>query len=160
MSRRSVAKQISALSPSDRSDLARLGVSIGRLAVFLPALQRADAMRLRARLFAVRRGLPPEIGPEGLPSAPNDPTRPPGFFLACGYFPAGPRVVRLDRLERAAAILARLSRTGPFVPPKELPGILGCREEELAAVLAAIGYAERDGRFLRHAQFPLRQRTR
>jgi ATP-dependent RNA helicase SUPV3L1/SUV3 len=156
VTRRSVAKQVTALSPSDRHELGRLGVSIGRLAVFLPALQRADAMRLRARLFAVRRGLPPEVGPEGIPSAPNDPARPPDFFLACGYFPAGPRVVRLDRLERAAALLSRLSRTGPFVPPRELPGILGCREEELAAVLGALGYAERDGRFERSA--PRRQR--
>jgi hypothetical protein len=65
-------------------------------------------------------------------------------------------VVRLDRLERAAALLSHLSRTGPFVPPRELPGILGCREEELAAVLGALGYAERDGRFERSA--PRRQR--
>ncbi len=160
VARRSVAKQVSALSPSDRSELARLGVSIGRLAVFLPALQRSDAMRLRARLFAVRRGLPPAIGPEGPPSAPNDHTRPPDFFLACGYFPAGPRAIRLDRLERTAAILARLSRTGAFVPPKELPGILGCRQEELAAVLAALGYSEREGRFERRMRAAARQGRR
>ena len=156
VSRRSVAKQVNALSASDRSELGRLGVSIGRLAVFLPALQRADAMRLRARLFAVRRGLPPEIGPEGIPSAPNDATRPPDFFLACGYFAAGPRVVRLDRLERAAALTSRLSHSGPFIPPRELPGVLGCRTEELKALLGAIGYVERDGKFERahHAKRP------
>ena len=73
VTRRCVAKQVSALSPEDRRELARLGVSIGRLAVFLPALQNAAAMRLRARLFAVRRGLLPELGPEGLPSAPTRP---------------------------------------------------------------------------------------
>jgi ATP-dependent RNA helicase SUPV3L1/SUV3 len=159
VSRRSVAKQVNALSASQRSELGRLGVSIGRLAVFLPALQRADAMRLRARLFAVRRGLPPEIGPEGIPSAPNDATRPPDFFLACGYFAAGPRVVRLDRLERAAALTSRLSHSGPFIPPRELAGVLGCRTEELKALLAAIGYDERDGKFerARHAKRPRRQ---
>ena len=152
VTRRSVAKQVSALSASDRRELDRLGVSVGRLALFLPALQRADAMRLRARLFAIRRGLPPEVGPEGIPSAPNDPARPPDFFLACGYFPAGPRVVRLDRIERAAALTSRLSRTGSFVPPRELAGILGCRDDELTAVLAALGYAEREGRFERRAR--------
>ncbi|HKZ31692.1 MAG TPA: helicase-related protein [Vicinamibacteria bacterium] len=162
VTRRSVARQVGALGPTDRRALDRLGVSVGRFVLFLPALQRADAMRLRARLFAVRRGLPPEIGPEGIPSAPNDATRPPDFFLACGYFPAGPRVVRLDRLERAAAILSRLSRTGPFVPPRELPGILGCRNAELGDVLAAMGYVARDGQFLRRARStsPPRQRTR
>jgi ATP-dependent RNA helicase SUPV3L1/SUV3 len=160
VTRRSVAQLVSALSASDRLELGRLGVNVGRLAVFLPALQRADAMRLRARLFAVRHGLPPEVGPEGIPSAPNDLARPPDFFLACGYFPAGPRVVRLDRLERAAALLSRLSRTGPFVPPRELSGILSCREDELKAVLAAIGYVERDGRFERRVRAAAAARRR
>jgi ATP-dependent RNA helicase SUPV3L1/SUV3 len=159
VSRRSVAKQVNALSALDRSELGRLGVSIGRLAVFLPTLQRADAMRLRARLFAVRRGLSPEIGPEGIPSAPNDATRPPDFFLACGYFAAGPRVVRLDRLERAAALASRLSHSGPFVPPRELPSLLGCRTEELKALLGAMGYVERDGRFERQRR-PVAPRNR
>ena len=109
-------------------------------------------MRLRARLFAVRHGLASHDGPDGTPSAVNDPARPAAFFLACCYFPAGPRVVRLDRLERAAALLSRLSRSGPFVPPRELAGILGCRADELAAVLAALGYVERDGRFERRAR--------
>jgi ATP-dependent RNA helicase SUPV3L1/SUV3 len=147
--RRDVAKLVSALGSEERRTLAGLGVSLGRLAVFLPALQRSEAMRLRARLFTVRRGLRPEPGPEGIPSAIHDPSLPPDFYLACGYFPAGPRVVRLDRLERAAALLSRLSRSGPFVPPRELPGILGCREDELAAVLAGMGYVARDGRFER-----------
>ncbi len=149
VTRRSVAKQVLALSPAERRDLERLGVSIGRLAVFLKALQRPEAMRLRARLYAVRHGLRSHAGPEGLPSAPNDPSRPPAFFLAGGYFPAGPRVIRLDRLERAAALTSRLSRTGSFAPPRELLGILGCRPEEVSAVLAAMGYLEREGRFER-----------
>ena len=66
-------------------------------------------MRLRARLFAVRHGLRPEPGPDGAPSVPNDLARPLAFYLACGYLPLGPRAVRLDRLERAAA-LSRASR--------------------------------------------------
>ena len=157
--RRHVARQVSALGGEDRKTLGRLGVTIGRLVVFLPALGGSAARRLGARLFAIHHSLPPEIGPEGIPSAANDPSRPAGFFLACGYFPAGPRVVRVDRLERAAAVLARLSRTGRFVPPRELPGILGCVESELAAVLGALGYAERGGQFERrppsHAKRPV-----
>jgi ATP-dependent RNA helicase SUPV3L1/SUV3 len=78
---------------------------------------------------------------------PLDPALPAGFYLACGYQPAGRRAVRVDRLDRAAALVARLSRTGPFLPPRELPAILGCRETEVAGVLTGIGYIERDGRF-------------
>ncbi len=150
--RRAVAQQVNALSNDERHALARLGVNLGRLAVFLPVLQRPELMRLRARLFAVRCGLPAETGHDGVPSVPVDPTRPPAFYLACGYLPVGPRAVRLDRLERAAALASRLSRSGPFLPPRELAAIFSCPEGELAAVLSAMGYLERDGRFVRRTR--------
>jgi ATP-dependent RNA helicase SUPV3L1/SUV3 len=148
-SRRAVATQVRALTPADRRELARLGVNLGRLAVFLPALQRPEAMRLRGRLDAVRDRRGPAAGLDGVPSVPHDPSRPLASWLASGYLPAGPRAVRLDRLERAAAVAARLSRAGPFVPPRELASILGSRPEEVPLVLGAIGYVERDGRFER-----------
>ncbi len=151
VSRRTVAQQVAALRAEDRRALSRLGVTVGRFAVFLPGLLRPEAMRLRARLFAVRHGQRPEPGPDGPPSVPNDLARPIAFFLACGYLPLGPRAVRLDRLERAAALLARLARTGLFVPPRELPGILGCAAGELPALLSAMGYGTRDGRFERRS---------
>ncbi|HXK10860.1 MAG TPA: helicase-related protein [Vicinamibacteria bacterium] len=147
--RRSVAQQVAALTPDDRRALSGLGVVVGRLSLFLPALQRPPAMRLRARLFAVGHGRPAEPGPDGAPSVPHDPARPAAFYLACGYLPAGPRAVRLDRLERAAAVAARLSRGGSFLPPRDLAPILGCGPDDVPAVLTAMGYVERDGRFER-----------
>jgi len=154
--RRSVAQQIAALTPEDRRALARLGVTVGRLSVFLPALLRPEAARLRSRLFAVRQGRPAESGPDGAPSVPNDARQSPAFYLACGYLPAGPRAVRLDRLERAAAASSRLSRDGPFVPPRDLAPILGCRPDEVPAILTAIGYIEKDGRFERRRRSGVR----
>jgi ATP-dependent RNA helicase SUPV3L1/SUV3 len=145
--RRDVAEQVAALTRTERKALSRLGVTLGRLTVFLPALLRPPAIRLRARLFAVRRGGPTRVGPEGEPSVPLDPALPGAFYLACGYQPAGRRAVRVDRLDRAASLVGRLSRTGSFAPPRELPSILGCSEAEARAVLAGIGYVERDGRF-------------
>ncbi len=152
VARRTVARQVAALTPSERGELSRLGVTTGRLAVFLPALLRPEAMRLRARLFSIREGRAAEAGPDGPPSVPRDPQRPPAFYLACGYLPAGPRAVRLDRMERAAAVASRLSREGPFVPPRDLAPILGCRPEDVPAVLTAVGYVECDGRFERRAR--------
>ncbi len=149
VARRTVAQQVSALSAEDRRALSRLGVVVGRLALFVPALQRPEAARLRARLFAVRHGRPVETGPDGAPSVPSEPSWPAAFYLACGYLPVGPRAVRLDRLERAAALLSRLSRTGPFAPPRDHPSILGCRADELPAVLAALGYVQQDALFAR-----------
>jgi ATP-dependent RNA helicase SUPV3L1/SUV3 len=149
--RRAVARQVAALTAGDRRDLSRLGVTVGRLAVFLSALMRPEALRLRSRLYAVHEKRPAEPGPHG-PSAPRDPRQPAAFYLASGYFPAGPRVVRLDRMEHAAALASRLSRAGSFVPPRELPSILGCGPDEVPAVLAAIGYVEKDGRFERRSR--------
>jgi len=155
--RRTVAAQVAALSPSDRSALSRLGVNLGRLAVFLPALQRPEAMRLRGRLHAICDRQSPADRPEGVPSVPNDPARSVASWLACGYLPVGPRAVRLDRLERAAALAARFSRQGPFLPPRELASILGCRADEVPGILAAIGYAEREGLFERRERDPRRR---
>jgi ATP-dependent RNA helicase SUPV3L1/SUV3 len=152
VARRTVARQVAVLTPADRRQLSRLGVTTGRLAVFLPALLRPEAMRLRARLFSNRAGRRAEAGPDGPPSVPCDPQQPSAFYLACGYLPAGPRTVRLDRLERAAAVASRLSREGPFIPPRDLASILGCRPDQVPAVLAAIGYVERDGQFERRAR--------
>jgi ATP-dependent RNA helicase SUPV3L1/SUV3 len=148
-SRRTVAAQVRALTPSDRRALSGLGVNLGRLSVFLPALQRPEAMRLRGRLDAVRDRRASAAGPDGIPSVVNDPSRSLSSWLAGGYLPAGPRAVRLDRLERAAALAARLSRQGPFVPPRELAAILGCHAEDVPAILDAIGYVESAGRFER-----------
>jgi ATP-dependent RNA helicase SUPV3L1/SUV3 len=149
VARRSVAPQVAALTPDDRRALTGLGVTVGRLSLFLPALLRPQAARLRARLFAVRQGRPAESGPDGAPSVPSDARLCSAFYLACGYLPAGPRAVRLDRLERVAAIASRLSRCGPFLPPRDLPSILGCPPDEVPAVLTAIGYVAKDGRFER-----------
>jgi hypothetical protein len=55
-------------------------------------------------------------------------------------------------MEHAAAVASRLSRQGPFIPPRELPQVLGCRPDEVAAVLTAIGYIEKDGRFERRSR--------
>jgi ATP-dependent RNA helicase SUPV3L1/SUV3 len=145
--RRSVAAQVAALTPDDRRALAQLGVTLGRLSVFLPALLRPEILRLRARLFVARHGGPATPAPDGIPSLPLDASLPSAFYAACGYQPVGSRAVRVDRLDRVAAALARLARAGPFRLPPEIPNLLGVAANEIAAVVAALGYVDRDGRF-------------
>jgi ATP-dependent RNA helicase SUPV3L1/SUV3 len=57
-----------------------------------------------------------------------------------GYRLLGPRALRVDRVERLALAARRLARQGPFGPLPELAQTAGCRKDELAAVLAALGY--------------------
>jgi ATP-dependent RNA helicase SUPV3L1/SUV3 len=156
--RRAVAAQVAALSSDDRRSLAGLGVTLGRLSVFQPALLRPDILRLRARLFVARHGGPGAAAPDGIPSVPLDATLPAAFYAACGYQPVGPRAVRVDRLDRVAASLARLGRDGSFVPPPETAKVLGVAPHELAAVLAALGYVEREGRYSIADRSPRRAR--
>ncbi len=147
IARRAVAAQVAALSPDDRRALAGLGVTLGRLSVFLPALLRPDVLRLRARLFVARHGGPGAAAPDGIPSVPLDAALPSAFYAACGYQAVGPRAVRVDRLDRVAASLARLARGGAFVLPPETAKVLGVAPHEVAGVLAGMGYVEREGRY-------------
>jgi ATP-dependent RNA helicase SUPV3L1/SUV3 len=147
VARRAVASQVAALTQDDRRFLARCGVTLGRLSVYLPALLHPDTLRLRARLFVARHGGPGAAAPDGIPSVPLDAALPAAFYAACGYQPVGPKAVRVDRLDRVAASLARLAREGPFALPPETARLLGVAPNELAAVLAGMGYVEREGRY-------------
>ncbi len=179
--RREVAKQISALTRGDRRELAALGVRLGRNSVYLPALQTKRAIRLRALLWLVHRGL--TGGAEGAPAAAEMPAviasedlsdwlaeagaplgngeagrdLVEGFCRAIGYRrlakPAW--AVRADVLERLARAAHKLSAEGPFTANDALRKAGGCGDAELAAILPELGF-EVDGAadqltFLPHA---------
>ncbi len=136
--RRRVAPLIRTLARKDRKAMSDGGVVIGEAAVFLPALKR-DA-RLRALLWSIANGrlLPPL--PEGRLSLPRRRDLPPELMAACGYLPAGPLYVRVDRLERLAGAVRRLARQGPFHITPDLAGLIAAGPGELAGVLDALGY--------------------
>jgi ATP-dependent RNA helicase SUPV3L1/SUV3 len=71
---------------------------------------------------------------------------PAGFYRAIGYSVHGGRAVRLDGIEKLAAAARRLAAAGPFQATRELGAIVGGSNDDLAAVLADLGYrAEGDG---------------
>jgi ATP-dependent RNA helicase SUPV3L1/SUV3 len=130
----------------DRLRLKALGVRRGRHAVFLPVLIRPGATALRARLWAVWRGLtPPDLPPPGAVALRPAESWPAGWAEMLGYLPLGPVAVRLDVAERVGAELARLTRAGARTLPTGLPSRLGCRAGELPAVLRGLGFALRPG---------------
>src|SRR5260221_2847097 len=139
------ATHLATLSSDDRLALNCLGVTLGRLTVFMPALMRPEALRIRARLFALHHGGPSIGAPAGIPSVPLEPGLSSAFYAACGYQAAGPRAVRVDRLDRVAAAASRLSREGPFAAPADFASLLGCPSGEVSAVLAAPGLVARGG---------------
>jgi ATP-dependent RNA helicase SUPV3L1/SUV3 len=155
--RTAVAAQLDTLSKADRKALARLGIRLGVESVFMPALLKPPAQRLRGLLWAASRGeapVPPP--PPGRVSFPVPPVADPvaaaeeearhrvlGFRLLAG------RAVRADMLERFAATLRAALREaageagcgseGALVPAT-LPPMLGISGEETEAVCRALGF--------------------
>jgi ATP-dependent RNA helicase SUPV3L1/SUV3 len=144
--RRAVDDQLQALGPDSRRELSRLGVTLGRHAVYQNALLKPEAIRLRVALALARYGAPAGPLPDARPSLEATETVT-AFYSACGYEPMGPRLVRVDVLDRFAADVRRAAGRGPFKPDSASAGRLGCPPGQVAGVLRALGYVERGGGF-------------
>jgi ATP-dependent RNA helicase SUPV3L1/SUV3 len=139
---------IDGLAKADRERLKRLGVRLGFLDVFLPALLKPAHIRVRARLWAAAQGLEaPPAPPLGLVSARAEPDWPEGFAGACGYRVIGRRAYRVDMLDRLASQVRGAARAGAFEADHAMLSLIGCGREEIAEVLSCLGYraSHRDG---------------
>ncbi|HXP76204.1 MAG TPA: disulfide oxidoreductase, partial [Stellaceae bacterium] len=132
--------QAAALDKPARTRLAQLGVRLGTEVVYLAPLLNARAAGMAALLWAVRAGAPLPVATVRGVSPVRDAGIAEGLYEAMGYRVLGPRALRVDRVERLAMAARRLARQGPFAPAPELIAIAGCRKDELAGVLAALGY--------------------
>jgi ATP-dependent RNA helicase SUPV3L1/SUV3 len=146
--RSKAAEQIKGMSQDDRAPLRRLGVRFGQYSIFLPALIKPSAARLKALLWAVHHGLqdvppPPQAG---LTSVAIDPSTPGPFLEAAGFRLCGQRAVRLDMLERLADLIRSKGEKGQppdkFEASSDMMSILGAGPDELSAVLRGLGYRE------------------
>ncbi|MFO1190118.1 MAG: helicase-related protein [Alphaproteobacteria bacterium] len=139
--RKMVDQQLAALAPAERKVLARLGVRLGMESVYLPAMLRPRAMRIKAILWAAKaERTVPFLPSPGRVSLVVDPAVPSVFYEAMGYRVLGPRALRVDMLERFARHARGLARAGPFAVDGPMLSLAGCRAEETAAILSALGY--------------------
>ena len=137
-----VGPQIKALGPQDRSALGRQGLRFGIESVYFEPLLRADTMRFRALLWAVRHNRPVPRLPASHRLAKVieiDPALPPSFYATIGMRLCGSLAMRPDRLEKLAVAARRLARRGP-VAISELAAISGISRQELGQLLVALGY--------------------
>ena len=127
--------------PALRPRLRALGVRSGRHALFLPALLKPRAAATRARLWALRHGIPVPVLPDGGCVSLNIPADwPPGFAAAMGWIESGPRLLRLDVAERIGGELAWATRRGATALPGGLASRLSVRAELLPVVLRRLGF--------------------
>lgn len=149
VARRDVAAQLEALGKKDRGALAQLGVYLGHVAIYLPALRGPESTMLRALLWACAQGRDPAEICTAVPRQRSirrdDASLPTGFYNACSYLPAGPIVARADRLEGLAGRLRGLAKMGPFAATRDFAASIGAVESDLAGVLAALGYRAMPG---------------
>ncbi|MDA0703123.1 MAG: hypothetical protein O3A96_07785, partial [Proteobacteria bacterium] len=140
-----VADQVRALGPAERSALAGAGLRIGLHAVYLPALLKPEALRLRRLLWSVHHDFddPPPAPFDGVASAPLDTALPESFFATVGCVALGGRAIRVDRAEKLAEEARRLAGQGPFVATPLLAATVDCEAEALGPVLCALGFRGR-----------------
>jgi ATP-dependent RNA helicase SUPV3L1/SUV3 len=143
--RAEVEAQVRSLSEEDRKAVSRLGVRLGVHTVYIQNMMKPAAMKLRAILWSLAQGLEdvPPLPNDGRTSVPRDRTVPTGFYEAIGYLPLGGHAIRAEMVERVSATARRLvreSEDGSFGPAEEMLSLIGCSQEELAAVLRDLGY--------------------
>ncbi|WP_440522402.1 hypothetical protein [Sphingomonas sp.] len=131
--RRAIGAQIEALDPSARKKLHKMGVTIGTLDLFAPALLKPAAARWRRMLMRLGDG--PREGATVLPR------NAPGADLPHGFRPLGQQAVRVDLVERIARA-AHDTRQGraPFAPDPALATSMGLQPETLARLMAQLGF--------------------
>ncbi len=134
------------LSREQRRAAAHLGLKIGTLDVFVPALLKPEPMRWRLALIAVRADatMPPVPVPGSVMlDRPNAPLR--AAAVRAGFRDLGEQMLRVDLIERLARH-AHDARNGHrrFVPDPSLSTSLGLKPPAVARLMRTLGFARRD----------------
>jgi len=130
-----------------RGPLSKLGLRIGTVDVFMPALIKPEAARWRVALAAAQEGavMPgmPPIGAVSV-STPSEVATCHAYVLA-GFRPLGAQMLRVDQVERLArnAHDARAGRSA-FTPDVALATSLGLMPASFAQLMLALGFRAAD----------------
>ncbi|MDP5281344.1 helicase-related protein [Sphingomonas sp. DG1-23] len=131
--RRAAAALVEGLDGDARKRLRTIGITIGTLDLFAPALLKPAAARWRRALIGLA-----DAPPEGASVIARNA---PGADLAHGFRPLGAQAVRVDLVERIARA-AHDARQGrkPFAPDPALATSIGLTPETLARLMAQLGF--------------------
>ena len=117
VAREAVAGPLAALDREQRRAVTRLGVRIGALDLFMPAVLKPEAMRWRAAFRAAAAGA---AMPALAAAIRGRARRRPGdraLLARLGFRAAGPQMIRVDMAERIAATPTRRAPAGEPVDP-------------------------------------------
>lgn len=142
--REQVAAPLAALDREGRRTLGRLGVRIGALDLFMPAVLKPEPMRWRAALRAAAAGeAMPVLPPVGVPVLPTPLPAVRLGYARAGYRAAGPQMIRVDMAERLAAHAheVRGGKEGEAVD-RALATSLGLKPETTAKLMRDLGFRQ------------------
>lgn len=138
-----VEESIAKLDPEMRKALRDKKVRLGPLLIFLPDLNKPAAVKLRAILWSLfhDKPLPAPTPRDGAMSAVVDVTTAnPDFYRAIGYPLYGPRVIRIDMLDRVINAIYDTAKEGKFQAEHKMAEWMGCPIADLYAILEAMGH--------------------
>jgi ATP-dependent RNA helicase SUPV3L1/SUV3 len=140
IAREAVAAPLAALDRAQRRTVTRLGIRIGALDLFMPAVLKPEAMRWRAAFRAAAAGAAmPALPPAASAVLPTPADR--VLLSRLGFRVAGPQMIRVDIAERIAAQAheARADGNSEAIDAG-LVTSLGLKPEALAGLMREIGF--------------------
>lgn len=143
--REELEEVIAELTPETRSDVRAKKIRLGPILVFIPALNKPAAVRLRALLWSLYNDakLPAAVPADGIVSAKiEDKNANPDFYRSIGYPLYGGRAVRIDMLDRVISCVYDHAEGGKFQARHEMAEWLGCSIADLYLVLEAMGHTK------------------
>ncbi len=138
-----IEEHIAKLDADMRKVLRDKKVRLGPLLVFLPELNKPAAVKLRALLWSLfhDKALPAPTPRDGAMSSVVDVTAAnPDFYRAIGYPLYGPRVIRIDMLDRVINAIYDSAKEGKFQAQHKMAEWMGCPIADLYAILEAMGH--------------------
>lgn len=159
LTRRTLVTTIAALEQSDRQTLHKLGVRLGPLDVFVPALLKPASQQWRAILQSVRTNLPmPKLPSPGAATLDSEAdTRGASF----AYRRLGRQWLRIDLADRLASHAHKVRSAGGDEPvDMELATSVGLDEAGIAKLMEEVGFTRAGEAWKWRGRRPPRQDNR
>jgi ATP-dependent RNA helicase SUPV3L1/SUV3 len=142
--RAEIEEHISKLDADGRRQLRYNKIRLGPILVFIPALNKPAAVKLRGLLWTIWNDnpLPANIPADGLVSFSVETKEDESslFFRAIGYPVYANRAIRVDMLDRLITAVYDGAEKGKFKARHEMAEWLGSSVSDLYAVLEAMGH--------------------
>lgn len=143
LARDEVQVLVNGMDEEGRNALRKRKIRMGPLLIFLPELNKPAAVKLKAFLLSLwnDKALPAEAPADGMVSfAVGDKVLDQDYYRMIGYPIYGPRVIRVDMLDRVVCAVYDLAKDGEFQAQHQMAEWLGSNIPDLYDVLEAMGH--------------------